>query len=215
MRLLRCLAAMFVVLSAGSLQAGLEQMTSEEALKRLIEGNQHYVLDKTSNLPPSAERRAEIVLSQQPFAAILGCSDSRVPPELIFDVGLGNIFVVRVAGNVVGPIEMDSLEYSVKHLNVPLIMVLGHENCGAVAAVLSGKIDNDIQDIAPLIMPLMKHTKSQPGNPLVNLIKANIHNVVQILKNDPLLVNFVKEKNVKIVGGYYHLDTGKVEIIAQ
>ncbi|MFS8564269.1 MAG: hypothetical protein LVR00_08190 [Rhabdochlamydiaceae bacterium] len=146
-----------------------------------------------------------------PFAVIVGCSDSRVSPEIIFDQTIGDLFVVRVAGNVIGPIELDSIEYSVDKLDTPLVVILGHQKCGAVSAVLSGSGDEDIESIAPYIQEAVDETKNMTGDPLTNAIKANVTNGIKTLKKSRVIGALLKSKKLKIVGAYYELATGKVQ----
>jgi carbonic anhydrase len=178
-----------------------------ESLQKLIDGNERYINDKPLYANHSSDRRAALTSKQKPFATILGCSDSRVSPEIVFDQGLGDLFVVRVAGNVVGPIELDSIDYSAKYLGSSLIVVLGHESCGAVSAVRDGKTA-DIQDLAELIYPSIQDASS-----LENAIKDNVRAVVNDLKKSRLLQSLIQKKQVNCVGAYYHLATGKVEIL--
>ena len=139
-----------------------------------------------------------------------------MPPEIIFDQSLGDIFVVRVAGNVAGPIEMDSIEYAADKLQAPLLMVLGHQGCGAVKAVLQGKAaENELGAIAPLVQQAVDKTKKLPGDPLTNAIKENVRINIQRLQKNPVLKSLIQKKNLKIVGGYYQLESGAVEIIGQ
>ena len=182
-------------------------VTPEESLKRLIEGNQRYMKDQLTYPNHSSDRREETAAVQKPFATIVGCSDSRVPPEIIFDQGLGDLFIVRVAGNVVGPIELDSIEYSVKHLGSSLVLVMGHESCGAVTAVMEGKTA-DIEDVANLISPAIKGAKT-----VDDAIKANVRSVVAQLKQTPLIKKLIANKKLDCVGSYYDLGPGRVEIL--
>lgn len=195
-----------LVLFLLALQAGFAQ-TPDELLKQLMEGNDRYINDKLLYPNQSSARREEVQEKQHPFAAILGCSDSRVAPEIIFDQGLGDLFIVRVAGNVAGPIELDSVEYSVKHLGATLIVVLGHQSCGAVTAVMEGQTA-DIEDVAKLIQPAVKRAKTTE-----EAIKANVRNVVAQLGKTPLLKKLIKQKKIGCVGAYYHLGSGKVELL--
>jgi carbonic anhydrase len=185
----------------------LFSVTPKEALDRLTTGNQHYVDDDLQAPDRSSYRRGELVSSQKPFAAIVGCSDSRVPPEIIFDQGLGDLFVVRVAGPAVGPIELDSIEYSVRVLGASLIFVLGHESCGAVTAVLGGNTA-DIEDLANLIQPAVKGITN-----LEEAIKANVRWTVDNLKKTPLIKKYMKAGKLDVVGGYYNLEDGRIEIL--
>lgn len=155
----------------------------------------------------SSYRREEILKKQKPCAVIVGCSDSRVPPEIIFNQGLGDLFTVRIAGNVVGPIELDSIEYAVKTLGASVVMVLGHESCGAVTAVMSGQTA-DIEEIANLIQPAIKQAKSVEA-----ATKDNVRWVIRYLQSTPLLKKAISEKKVHCVGAYYHLGSGEVELL--
>lgn len=185
----------------------LAEVDSEQALILLKEGNARYMKDQTT-CPDRGQIRREAVFSRQkPFATIVGCSDSRVPPEILFDQGIGDLFVVRVAGNVVGPFEIDSIDYSVIYLGSSLIVVLGHENCGAVKAVLDNTTTN-IEAIAKFIAPAI-----QDDHKLDKAIKANVRQVVKLLRENPVIARLIKENKVKVVGGYYNLDSGKVDFI--
>jgi len=125
-------------------------MSAEQALKLLLEGNQRFVAGKLEHPNQTPARRAEVAKGQHPFAAVLACSDSRTPPEIIFDRGLGDIFTVRVAGNVADQVVIESLDYSVKHLGVRVVMVLGHSRCGAVIAAVEGH-EEDNEDVGPML----------------------------------------------------------------
>lgn len=194
----------------------VSKLTADEALQKLIEGNQRFVAKKLTHGNQTAQREAEVAKEQHPFAIILGCADSRVPPEIIFDEGLGDLFVVRVAGNIVDDAIVASIEYAADHLSSPLLMVLGHERCGAVAATLKGgELPGHISTLAEAIAPAINSTKNQPGDQLDNCVRANVKMVVEKLKsNQPVLSEFVKADKLKIVGGRYDLDTGRVDIIA-
>ena len=186
---------------------------SQTSLQRLMEGNKRFVKGESTHPNRAEERRLETAQQQEPFAIIVGCSDSRVSPEILFDVGIGDLFVVRVAGNVVGPIELDSIEFSALYLHSSLIFVKGHENCGAVTAVLEGKT-KDIEAVASLIEPAVKQSKSKKGNRLENAIKDNVMNVVAQLKKTPALQKLIKDKKIEVAGGYYHFRTGEVELLS-
>lgn len=185
----------------------LAEVTPDQALKRLQDGNARYMNDQFINPDRTQVRREAVSSKQKPFAAIVGCADSRVSPEILFDQGVGDLFVVRVAGNVVGPIELDSVEYSVLYLGSTLIMVLGHENCGAVKAVLDGTT-KDIEAIATLIKPAIKDDHA-----LDTAVKANVEQVVKQLAESSVIGPLVKEGKVKVVGGYYNLVSGKVDLL--
>lgn len=184
---------------------------SDAALQNLMVGNERYVAGKSIYADAARERREMTLSKQEPRAVVIGCSDSRVPPEIIFDQGIGDIFVVRVAGNVVGPIELDSIELAAAHLHVPLIMVLGHQNCGAVNAVVLGKAkEYDIEQVAPLIEPAVAIARQEPGDLLTNSILENVKLVVEELNKNPILFNLIQSGKLKIIGGYYELDQGQV-----
>lgn len=193
-------------------QACIHAMTPDSALQALVEGNQRFSQDKSLHPDRTSERRQELTATQTPFATILGCSDSRVSPEIIFDQGIGDLFIVRVAGNVVGPLELDSIEYSVLYLHASLIVVLGHENCGAIKAVLEGNT-KDIEAVADLLKPAAEATKKQKSNRLENTIKTNATMVAEQLKKSPVLKRFIDQKKLAIVDGYYDFHTGKVELL--
>lgn len=191
--------------------AGFADDEPAQALKRLMEGNQRYVKDRSLQPDRNAYRRAEVASQQTPFAAIVGCSDSRVPPEIVFDQGIGDLFVVRVAGNVVGPLELDSLEYAAEYLKASAVLVLGHEECGAVGTVLKGEMD-DIEDVAQLIQPAIQNVAE---GDVAGAVKANVRSVVQYLKRTTLLKRLIDEGKMDIFGGYYHLRSGKVDLLSE
>ena len=161
----------------------------------------------------AAKRRTELIKSQHPFAIILSCSDSRVPPEIVFDEGLGDLFVVRVAGNVVNDEGLGSIEYGVDILGARLIVVLGHQSCGAVDAAMKtiaakGKAPGHVQSLVTAIKPVVKTT---PNGDLDATIKANVKHVVDALRSStPILKTKVDSGEVQVIGGYYTLDSGAV-----
>jgi carbonic anhydrase len=183
------------------------------SLKRLMDGNRRYVYNKSTHPNRSEERRAEIKSSQSPYAVILGCSDSRIVPEIIFDEGLGDLFVVRVAGNIISDTELESIKYSAMNLNSSIILVLGHQNCGAVSAVLKNNASG-IPTIAELIEPsILKAKESGANNLLKESIKNNALNMAQILKNTPEIQELILNKKIDVEAGYYNLKSGRVEIL--
>lgn len=190
------------------------RITSDQALATLMAGNKQYASAKLTHPNQTPERRTELVKGQHPFAVILSCSDSRVPPEVIFDQGLGDLFVVRVAGNVVDDIALGSIEYAAEHLGTPLIVVLGHEKCGAITATVEGgKAPGHIDAVVRALKPAVEKVKDQPGDKVENAAKANIGLVVEQLKTSrPILAELVKNGKLKIVGARYDLDTGLVDI---
>ena len=155
---------------------------------------------------------ARLFVRRMLHAEILSCADSRVPPELIFDQGLGDIFVVRVAGNVAGDAELGSLEYGAEHLHIPLLVVLGHQHCGAVtAAVEGGEGEGHISALVHLLRPAVEQSKAMPGDRVENAVTVNVNLVVsQLRSSTPILSKLVKEGKLRIVGAVYSLETGKV-----
>lgn len=186
-------------------------MTPQEAFEKLIEGNKRYIENKTINSKHPVDMRAGLVGKQRPFAVILGCSDSRVPPELLFDQNIGDVFVVRVAGNVAGSIEQESISYAIHQLKSKLIIVLGHENCGAVTAVLKGQTEG-IEAIADLIRPVIKECKGD-CNEVEAAVKKNVKAVVRQLRNDPRFYELISSNKLDVIGGYYYLKSGKVDFL--
>lgn len=203
-------------------------MTADEALsqlhngvlKTLIDGNQRYIDQKMRTCTERTTKavRDQLAKGQKPYAIILSCSDSRVPPELIFDQGPGDIFVVRVAGNTFDPIILGSIEYAAEHLGSPLIMVLGHERCGAVTATVKshGPAEGNIGSIVTAISPAVaeakrKATNLNEGEFIESAIDENIHHVAQkLFEESPIVRHLVEAKKIKIVEAKFDLDDGKV-----
>ncbi len=187
-----------------------------EAVSKLKEGNGRYTSGNLEHPGQTTERRAELAKDQHPFAVILSCSDSRVPPEIVFDQGLGDLFVVRVAGNVIDDHGLGSIEYAVDHLGTRLIVVLGHQSCGAVKAAketvaAKGKAPGHIQSLVTAIKPVVEATAKDD---LDTTIKANVKHVAQALRSStPILKAKVDSGNVQVIGGYYSLDTGAVSLL--
>jgi carbonic anhydrase len=196
-------------------------LTADEALERLRLGNARYVLDDPIAPDISRTRRLEVAKAQLPFATLVGCSDSRVGPEQLFGVGLGDLFIVRTAGNNVGTHGMGSIEFSVAQLGVPLIVVLGHERCGAVDAAVKVVMD-DLQlpgsmgKMVEPIIPAVLHAQRGPtevDNLLDAAVRENVRRMVRRLRaaSEPLLMDPQKAGWLKVVGAYYDLDTGTVD----
>jgi carbonic anhydrase len=191
-----------------------EDLTPEQALQRLVDGNQRFVENRRQNPNQTLARLEEVAQRQSPFASILGCADSRVPSEIIFDQGLGDLFVCRVAGNVATPEEIGSLEFGSAVLGTKVILVLGHERCGAVDATLQGvQVPGQIGSLLEAIQPAVEQTNGQPGDPLENACKANVLLQIDRLKASPVLSQLIQDNKLNIVGGYYDLDTGVVTLI--
>lgn len=204
------------LLQAKSANAAPIALASDQALAQLMVGNQRYVSRKKMHLNQTQIRLKEVAESQHPFAVILGCADSRVPPEILFDRGLGDLFVVRVAGNTLDEATLASIEYAVRNLAVPLVMVLGHERCGAVTAVLENQpLPGHLSQFAAAILPAIEASAQEEGDRLDNAVRANIRFVTaQLRASTPVLAEQVEANQLKVVGARYDLDTGRVEVIA-
>lgn len=192
-----------------------EVKTADEAKQLLVEGNNRFVSGNVLNKDISDTRRAELAKGQHPFAVILTCSDSRVPPELLFDQGLGDIFIIRTAGNVLDQIAMGSVEYGVEHLSTPLLVVLGHSNCGAVKATVDGgDFPGSIPAIAAKIKPSVDKVKNTgaTGDALYQKSEdENIKAVMAYLEETPVVKELVETNKLTILGAKYHVDSGQVE----
>lgn len=194
-----------VALAFPGMAAEEPSLTPQQALERLVKGNERFVKEKSLCPDRNHSRREALTGKQRPFAIILGCSDSRVPPEIAFDEGLGHLFVVRVAGNVVGDTELDSIEYSAIVNHSSIIVVLGHGSCGAVDAVYTNNT-KDIESIADLIKPAVDDTHST----LEAAIEANVRNSVEKIKKSEPIADLMKAGKINVVGAYYDLKTGKI-----
>jgi carbonic anhydrase len=184
------------------------------ARELLIEGNQRFVENKRKYPDQDWKRITEVAPQQKPFAAILGCADSRVPAEIVFDQGFGDIFVCRVAGNVATPEEIGSLEFAVVELGVKVICVCGHERCGAVkAAIEGGELPGHIGSLVEAIKPAVESSKNQAGDKVENAVKANVRLQANRLKASPLLNERIEAGTLEIFGCYYDLDTGACTIV--
>ncbi len=210
------LALLIVVVFSSFVFAG---SAGDESLQKLMDGNKRYVSGDLAKKDLGDDKRKELLKGQKPFAIVITCSDSRVPPELLFDQGLGDIFVIRVAGNVVDQIALGSIEYGAEHLNSPLLVLLGHSKCGAVKATLEtkGKAEGNIGAIVEKIKPAVKAAKKKGGSEeeiLEAAIQENIKNVYKdIMSKSTIIPHLAKEGKLKIVAGEYSLATGKVDMI--
>ena len=192
-----------------------QNITPEAAIDQLLQGNKRFSSQRTKQPNRNVFRLREVAKSQAPFAAILGCADSRVPTEILFDQGLGDLFVVRVAGNVATPEEIGSLEYGTLVLGAKVILVLGHERCGAVKAALDNQpVPGRIGTILGQIKPAITSSKGQPGDRLKNATISNIKNQIAILQDSPVVADLIAKGKLKIIGGFYDLDTGIVTKVA-
>lgn len=194
------------------------QMSPAAALDRLMKGNTRYVEGSSRRHDFKSEREA-LVGGQNPFASVLSCADSRIAPEYAFDSSRGDLFVCRVAGNFANDDTVASLEYGVAVLNSPLILVLGHDSCGAVDATIKSLRDNTtlpghLPSLVNALAPAIKASADKPGDRLANAIRQNVIDVVARLKAaTPILSAAATEGKIKIVGGIYRLDSGKVELV--
>jgi len=186
-----------------------------DALTALVEGNKRFTTGQVTHPNQSAARRHDVAAAQKPFAIIVGCADSRVPPELVFDQGLGEVFVVRAAGEVIDDVGLGSIEFAVAKLGARLIVVLGHERCGAVEAALKGgAVPGHIGVVVDAIKPAISSASSAPGDPLDNAIRDNVRAVVARLRSsEPVLAPMVRDGSLRVVGAVYDLDTGVAQIV--
>jgi carbonic anhydrase len=185
-------------------------VSADAALAKLKEGNARFVTSKVSSSKPIAARRAETAQGQHPFAIVVGCADSRTPPEMIFDQNIGDIFVARGAGNLIDDHTLGSIEYAVEHLGVRLIVVLGHERCGAVEAALAGDTaPGHVQSLVRDIQPAVKAVKGKPGDQLHLAVVENARLMADEVRSKG---NFgALAKDLKIIPAVYDLDSGKVD----
>lgn len=195
-------------------------MTSAEALQRLIDGNARFVEGASIQGPPQRARLAQLADGQHPFATVLGCSDSRVSPEMVFDQGLGDLFIVRVAGNVVGSEILGSLGYALEHLATPLFVILGHEGCGAVQAALQRGHERAHGALAPLldaILPALEGIDpgESPEAQLHRAVEANVRRAVRQLATTTAGSAALANGRIQLVGAVYELATGRVRFLRE
>jgi carbonic anhydrase len=188
-----------------------------QALQRLMAGNARFVADRDENLDEGVARRVAVSKGQEPFATVIGCVDSRVPIELVFDQGLGDLVVVRSAGEALDHSVIGSLEFGVAELHTPLLMVLGHQRCGALTATIkaldAGQRTAEAGELGYLVetlAPAVRQVAGKPGDRLTNAIHANVDLTLAKLRQSPVIGPLEKAGKLKLVGAYYELDTGKV-----
>ncbi len=192
-----------------------DDWTPDQALQALMEGNQRFINGKRISPHQDRARLAEVAKTQKPFAAILSCADSRVPSEIIFDQGFGDLFICRVAGNIATPEEIGSLEFGTLVLGAKVIMVMGHKRCGAVDATIKGaQVPGQIATLLDAIKPALKNSRNQTGDELEKATKANVLFQIERLKASPIISQLIKEEKLTIAGGYYDLDTGAVNMVS-
>ena len=191
------------------------KMLRDASLMLLKEGNDRYVAGKSQHPNLDSERRSSTAAGQEPFASVLACSDSRGPVELIFDRGVGDLFVVRVAGNIAGDSELASLEYGVEHLNTPVLVVLGHSQCGAVTAVAKGaELHEHLHTIAEKIQPAAEKARAESTDPndlVPRAIQANVWNTMErVLRESSVIRERVETGSAHVIGAVYDLESGRV-----
>jgi carbonic anhydrase len=197
------------------------QLSAAEALQRLIEGNQRFLRGEARRSAFRRETLAELAKAQRPYATILGCSDSRVPPEWIFDAGLGELFVVRVAGNILSPEVAGSLQYAGSYLQTPLFVVLGHEGCGAIGAALATKLAGQqfrsrVQLLLASIVPNLPDVDPQlsPPEQLSIAVEGNVRQAVRQILESPEGKARLEEGRMEVVGAVYEIETGRVRFLS-
>ncbi len=195
-------------------------ISPDEALQRLIAGNQRFLCGESRLSGVSSEKLTELARGQSPFAVILGCSDSRVSPEMIFDCGLGELFVIRVAGNVYSPEVAGSIQYAGVHLKTPLLVVLGHEGCGAIEAAVAAKYQgaverSKIQLLLDEILPALERLDATLPNAdrLARAVELNVEHTLRTIVNALEERSRLADGRVKIVGAIYDLETGRVRFL--
>ncbi|TVP49968.1 MAG: carbonic anhydrase [Mongoliibacter sp.] len=202
----------------------LETIPKENLLEVLLKGNERFADDHPLHPDQTLERLRELSVGQHPVAAIVSCSDSRVPPELVFDQGLGDLFVIRNAGNIVGDYEIGSLEYAIEHLEVPLVIILGHTKCGAIGAFVDHDHDHShhYSEYIQKIIDFISSEEEEQALPrdipdfYEKAIEANVlHGVHALKENLPLVNDLIEQKKLKVVGAIYNMETGKVRILEE
>jgi len=199
----------------GAMQSGKRRMSGQEALEVLLAGNKRFLSGNLEHPNHCEESRKGLIAGQEPIAVVLACADSRVPPVDIFDQGLGDLFVLRVAGNIINDHILGSIEYAVSHLHTPLVMVMGHSSCGAVGAVAQGtKLGGHIASLTPSIEAALKQAKGQEGHWTNNAAKELAKTTAQRIKeSEPIIADQVSEGKVLVVATYYDLSTGEVTLL--
>lgn len=192
-----------------------QRPSADDALNALMEGNRRFVSGQLEHPNHCDESRQEVASGQEPIATVLTCADSRVPPVDIFDQGIGDIFVVRVAGNIIGDHTLGSIEYAVSHLHTPLVIVLGHSSCGAVGAVVSEiKLDGHMATFVPPIQAAIKKVKEKAGDLVNNTARELARQMAdKIANSEPIIADFVEHGKTRVVPAYYDLHSGEVSLL--
>jgi carbonic anhydrase len=209
----------FIIVSCKDAGNRMEHNKHEDPLERLMKGNRRFLSGRPAHPDETRQRIRNLKKGQEPYVVIVSCSDSRVPPELVFDQGFGDVFSIRTAGNVIGEYELGSIEYAVEHLKCKLVMVMGHENCGAIEAYIKqgNEIHHDhIQSLIDYISGEIeeKELPDSLKHDLGHAVNANIRHGVKILQeSEPILKELYAGKKIQIVGAFYDLDTGGVTLL--
>ncbi len=219
-------AALLIAFLAGLLLAGTSAaaekspMSAEQAEKLMKDGSQRFIKAYCGKTPKQGNKcLTDVAMRQAPFAVVVACSDSRVPPELLFDRGIGDLFIIRLAGNIVDDAALGSIEYAVDHLGTPLVVVMGHKRCGAVQATVEAveknqQVPGHLPALVDALKPAVEQVKDQPGDKVDNAVRANIKLITAKLKAaEPVLAPAVKAGKVRVLGAYYDLDNGKVTFV--
>ncbi|UYQ60431.1 carbonic anhydrase [Streptomyces peucetius] len=205
--------------SSPSPSAGPRPDSAKAAYARLMKGNERWVNGVLQHPNQDARRRAAVADAQNPYGVIVSCIDSRVPPELVFDTGIGDLFVIRTGGQVVQPVVVGSIEYGPLTSGTPLVVVLGHQNCGAVKAAYKAlkedeKLPGSLQSIADVLRPAYEETvKTKHADPIDAMIRLHANRTAAELRSDPALTPLVKKGDLAVVSAYYSLETGRVEVL--
>lgn len=207
--LLLCFLNPFLIIQGATPQAAAPL----DIITNMIEGNKRFYTGHLSHIDQSQQRVHAVAKDQHPYAVVITCSDSRVVPEILFDYGLGDIFNIRVAGNVLDESVLGSVEYSVAHLNVPVVLILGHKRCGAVTATVHhDNPHNHINYIIRQIAPAVKSAENEPGDIIDNAVRNNVANMITKLKEQSdIVISAIEKGKLSVIGGYYDLDSGRVE----
>jgi len=210
---LAIIASFFIFASAAE-----SALTADEAVKKLKDGNKRYVTGKTTHPNQTQARRKETASGQHPFASVLACSDSREPVEIIFDQGIGDIFVIRVAGNVVDTVEIGSIEYGVAHLDTPVVLVLGHTHCGAVAAAVKdapvqGSIVPLVENIIPAVYSAREKNPKLSGDKLMaRVTEENVRlSIENLISRSSIIRDKINEGKLQILGAIYNIESGEID----
>lgn len=203
----------FIVFCMFCSATNLFGVSPSEAIKRLMDGNERFRSNKMESPNQGVYRREAVSAVQKPFAIIVACADSRVAPEILFDQGIGDLFVVRVAGNVIGPFELESIEYAAKHLGSSYILVMGHQHCGAVEAVLHDKIA-DILFTSQLIKPsVLRARKVNSKDLLKTAIEFNAEAMSRFVQESSVVAELMAQGKMGVKAAYYNFDTGAVDLL--